>query len=179
MLWQRAESPGRGLSPQRWAKVPKLLARYEHGMLTSCWVFAVMNDAKQESLFQPLIPSQKVPAIHAPALWNLSMQSCWLLWATVCLILWVLFCKPTWQTGEKKISFFLARGQGVHCKHSIHVGRKLILSSLQLARQNLLLTVKRSLKVQFMCGSYSLHTSLWTCYLCYPIRNFSFCPFLT
>lgn len=79
----------------------------------------------------------------------------------------------------KKNSLFLARGQGVHCKHSIHVGRKLILSSLRLARQNLLQTVKRSLKVQFMCGSYSLHTSLWTCYLCYPIRNFSFCPFLT
>lgn len=149
-------------------------------MLTSCWVFAVMNDAKQESLFQPLLPSQKVPAIRSPALWNLSIQSCWWFWAVVCLTLWVLFCKPTWQTTKMNFSF---PGKRPGCAlQALDTRRKkthLVISPTCQAKPPP--NCKQSSKVQFTCSSYSLQTSLWACYLSYPvfIHNFSFCPFLT
>lgn len=76
MCFDREHRARAELSPERWAEVPNLLARYECAMFTSCWVFTAMNDAKQESLLQLLIPSQKVPAIGSPALWNLLVQSC-------------------------------------------------------------------------------------------------------
>lgn len=169
VLWQRAESLSRGLSPERWAEVPKLLARYERGMFTSCWVFTAMNDAKQESLFQLLIPSQKVPAIHSLALWNLFMLSCWLFWAVVCLILWGLFCKPTWQTLKTNFSFPGKRpGCALQALGTCRKKTYSVISAICQAKPPP--NYKQSLKVQFTSGSCALH--------CEPVTFLILCLFI-
>lgn len=77
----------------------------------------------------------------------------------------------------------LAGGQGVHCKHYINIGGEPVLSSLQLARRNILKTADHNCKysfllAHFLCAFHCKSVTFLIQLLCRIYLNL-FCPFLT
>lgn len=127
-------SEQRYLTQERRVKLAKLLVRCEPGMLKSCWTFRGANDAKEaEMLF---VPSEKVPVIR-----SLPIKCSWcraVNWFEQQSAEFYECCFASlpgtlWKQTSQEKMLSLAGGQGMHCKRYVHVGRKSILSSLQLA----------------------------------------------